>query len=206
MTYDKNRENLSSVMGFENRRLIVQVYEEFEFLLHYLSVLKPHNILEIGWGAGGTFYLLDQISTGKKVSISLPDDHKHGLGLEQYKDRDDTFFIDGDSKDNIIFNKVQSICNQFDFIFIDGDHTYNGVKTDFNLYKQLLSPRGIIAFHDVDPNHVCPGDNNNNVIRFWHELNEGTKVSVLCTKGSGKHQPTDSPSHGFGGIGIWQQQ
>jgi predicted O-methyltransferase YrrM len=206
MLYEKNRENLSNVMGFEDRRLIVQIYEEFEFLLHYLSVLKPHNILEIGWGAGGTFYLLDQISTGIKISVSLPGDHETGLGLEQYKQRTDTFFIDKDSKDIETFNSVKEKCNQFDFIFIDGDHTYNGVKADFDMYKKLLSPRGVIAFHDVDPNHTWPGDHNNNVIKFWRELNEGTKVSILCTKGSGKHQPPHSQSHGFGGIGIWQQQ
>ncbi len=33
-----------------------------------------------------------------------------------------------------------------DFLFIDGDHLYDGVKIDFELYKKLVRPGGLIAF------------------------------------------------------------
>lgn len=36
----------------------------------------------------------------------------------------------------------------FDFIFIDGDHSYNGVKKDFENALKVIKPDGIIAFHD----------------------------------------------------------
>lgn len=39
---------------------------------------------------------------------------------------------------------------QIDFLFIDGDHSYEGVKSDFELYSKLLSPKGIIVLHDTD--------------------------------------------------------
>ncbi len=35
-----------------------------------------------------------------------------------------------------------------DFVFVDGDHTYDGVKKDFELYGEKLSDNGTIAFHD----------------------------------------------------------
>ena len=35
-------------------------------------------------------------------------------------------------------------------MFIDGDHSYEGVKLDFELYSKILSPRGIILIHDTD--------------------------------------------------------
>lgn len=35
-----------------------------------------------------------------------------------------------------------------DFLFIDGDHSYEGVKTDWNLWTPLISVGGIIALHD----------------------------------------------------------
>ena len=38
-----------------------------------------------------------------------------------------------------------------DFLFIDGDHTYPGVSTDYTLYAPLVRPGGVIAFHDVNP-------------------------------------------------------
>jgi hypothetical protein len=39
---------------------------------------------------------------------------------------------------------------KIDFLFIDGDHSYDGVKQDFDLYSQILSDSGIIMIHDTD--------------------------------------------------------
>lgn len=46
------------------------------------------------------------------------------------------------------FFVIQDI--KIDVLFIDGDHSYMGVKTDFELYSRLLSPNGIIILHDTD--------------------------------------------------------
>jgi predicted O-methyltransferase YrrM len=37
-----------------------------------------------------------------------------------------------------------------DFLFIDGDYTYEGVKRDL-MYSPLVREGGIIAFHDICP-------------------------------------------------------
>ena len=39
---------------------------------------------------------------------------------------------------------------KIDVLFIDGDHSYEGVKTDFELYSNILSDKGIIIIHDTD--------------------------------------------------------
>jgi hypothetical protein len=39
---------------------------------------------------------------------------------------------------------------KIDFLFIDGDHSYEGVKLDFDLYSTILSDNGIIIIHDTD--------------------------------------------------------
>jgi hypothetical protein len=39
---------------------------------------------------------------------------------------------------------------KIDFLFIDGDHSYEGVKKDFELYSTILSEKGIIMLHDTD--------------------------------------------------------
>jgi len=39
---------------------------------------------------------------------------------------------------------------KIDVLFIDGDHSYEGVKSDFELYSTILSERGIIMLHDTD--------------------------------------------------------
>ena len=54
-----------------------------------------------------------------------------------------------------------------DFLFIDGDHTYEGVRADFEMYSPLVREGGLIALHDiVQGPHETVGD----VPRFWNEL------------------------------------
>ena len=44
-----------------------------------------------------------------------------------------------------------------DILFIDGDHTYDGVKKDFEMYSPLVRPGGLICFHDVlDHSQTAP--------------------------------------------------
>lgn len=51
------------------------------------------------------------------------------------------------------------------FIFVDGDHTYEGIKQDILNYYPLLKPGGIIAFHDFLPE---PNAENKEVLMFHH--------------------------------------
>ena len=37
-----------------------------------------------------------------------------------------------------------------DYLHIDGDHSYEGVKRDFELYSTIMNPNGIISIHDTD--------------------------------------------------------
>jgi predicted O-methyltransferase YrrM len=63
-----------------------------------------------------------------------------------------------------------------DFLFIDGDHQYEGVRKDYNLYSRLVRPGGLIAFHDI-----VPGDEElvGGVPRFWEEMKQSHKTSEL---------------------------
>ena len=51
------------------------------------------------------------------------------------------------------------------FIFIDGDHGYEGVKQDALSYYPLLAPGGVIMFHDYLP---ALNDENRTAIFFHH--------------------------------------
>jgi hypothetical protein len=42
---------------------------------------------------------------------------------------------------------------KIDLLFIDGDHSYKGVKQDFDLYSNILSDNGVIILHDTDANY-----------------------------------------------------
>lgn len=42
-----------------------------------------------------------------------------------------------------------------DFIFIDGDHSYEGLQGDWTAWKDLVDPGGIVALHDSDNRNLC---------------------------------------------------
>ncbi|MBR8834058.1 MAG: class I SAM-dependent methyltransferase [Stigonema ocellatum SAG 48.90 = DSM 106950] len=48
-----------------------------------------------------------------------------------------------------VFDELQSTEQYIDFLFIDGDHSYESVKKDWDLYSSLLKPGAIVAFHDT---------------------------------------------------------
>ena len=39
---------------------------------------------------------------------------------------------------------------KIDYLHIDGDHSYGGVKKDFELYSTIMSENGLITIHDTD--------------------------------------------------------
>lgn len=60
-------------------------------------------------------------------------------------------------KDKIVFYKETSdTCvhkfqdEQFDYIFIDGDHSYEGVKKDLNNYYSKVKKGGVFSGHDIN--------------------------------------------------------
>jgi predicted O-methyltransferase YrrM len=44
---------------------------------------------------------------------------------------------------------IESVPKPIDMIFIDGDHTYEGVKADWDLYTPHMSQFGWVVFHDT---------------------------------------------------------
>jgi cephalosporin hydroxylase len=183
-----------------NKNYIQQVKEEFTILAYFLKSFRPHNILEIGC-KGGTFFLFNKFSTGKKVGLDIDD--QYFLNMHFYMYGEDFKFIKADSHLQETVELVKQQCASYDFIFIDGDHSYDGVKCDFELYKALLSPGGYIGFHDIDPNHAFKDGAGGQVYKFWQELNYGSKTEILCSKSNGNYTTGGHKEH-FGGIGLWQ--
>ena len=59
---------------------------------------------------------------------------------------------------------------KIDVLFIDGDHSYEGVKSDFELYSTILSENGVIMLHDTDEKYeetlLVSEDSKNDHHRF----------------------------------------
>ncbi len=57
-----------------------------------------------------------------------------------------------------------------DLIFIDGDHSYDGVKHDGNLFSRHLAPFGVAVFHDTTWELHAAARTDIGVPRFLDEL------------------------------------
>jgi hypothetical protein len=111
--------------------------------------LHKQNIFEgngdYNWGDIGASYVVDACN-----GIGGPNDLDNEESF--YRTKFCPRFIKSTSVDAYYdFFVRQDI--KIDLLFIDGDHTYEGVKTDFQLYSQILSENGIIIIHDTDPSY-----------------------------------------------------
>jgi cephalosporin hydroxylase len=147
-----------------------QTHEELNDLLLELEAFNIQHILEIGVHLGGSIKVWQEVF---KPEILMGID---GKITPDFQAIDGVHKVEGYSQTNEIFNAVKDILHDklLDFIFIDGSHYYNDVKTDFQMYKELVIPGGVVAFHDV----ILTGNDTCEVYRFWNELVESKKYKT----------------------------
>ncbi|MEM4455206.1 MAG: class I SAM-dependent methyltransferase [Thermofilaceae archaeon] len=156
-----------------------QIKEEIAQLLSILAGVRPKTLLEIGTASGGTLFLFCQVAEPDAIviSVDLPGG-PFGGGYPEWriplyksfaKEGQRIHLIRADSHDPKTLEIVKRILGdgKLDFLFIDGDHTYEGVKRDFEIYSPLVRKGGIIAFHDIVPG---PPENVGGVPTFWNEI------------------------------------
>lgn len=68
--------------------------------------------------------------------------------------------------------------DKLDFLFIDGDHSYEGVRRDFELYSPLVREGGFVAFHDIVPSGPAGQGDPGEVPVFWREVRERQDVEA----------------------------
>lgn len=151
-----------------------------------------YNVLEIGTKYGGTFYIWNELNknSGVNISVDMSDGGIHGGIPDEYMDDRDVWFyerypnchfIRGDSHSDSTKQRVFDILNSgnpseielLDFLFIDGDHSYEGVKQDFEMYSELVREGGLIVFHDINDTERHR-ERNVYVAKFWKELSKKT--------------------------------
>ena len=187
---------------------IEQKPEEYKGLIELLSNKERKGYaLEIGSNYGGTTAGFCRLF---KNVITI--DIKHDPNFDKLKTRYPGYqYIIGDSKSNDTLNYIKSLGIKFDFIFIDGDHSYEGVKNDYDKFKQLLASDGYIGFHDIVYSEENV-QNNARVDRLWNELKETYKERYEFVSPVKNHSyRTDQlfytyvnrrPYASWGGIGV----
>jgi predicted O-methyltransferase YrrM len=166
-----------------------QKYDELIPFLERARALRPRCICEIGTSAGGTLYALTRIAESDAVIVSV--DLTIPLATRSARARlarpgHRVISLEGDSHDEATRAAVNEAVGRqpIDVLFIDGDHSYNGVRADFELYSSLVRPGGIIALHDVNEDFatrhgVQTASISGEVPRFWRELKEQYRTEEL---------------------------
>jgi cephalosporin hydroxylase len=183
------------------RRGAKQKLREFAGLCKLVRHLEPRVVVEIGTMRGGSLWAWCQLASPDAllVSIDLPGGPFGGeysaTGLESHARLGQRLcFIRADSHDPTTADELKRLLDgrTIDLLFIDGDHSYEGVTRDYELYSPLVAARGLVVFHDILP--CRPEDGNVN--RLWEELkSQGRWHEIADT--------SDVSSRGhWGGIGV----
>jgi predicted O-methyltransferase YrrM len=161
------------------KKYATQKKAELSSLVSLLKRRKLRNIVEIGTAKGGTLYVWCKIAEPDAliVSIDLPGGPFGGgytlrdmKTFRTYKKKLQKLVflrLDSHKKKTVRELKQKLKGQEIDLLFIDGDHTYNGVKKDFQLYAPFVKRNGLIVFHDILYHPKIPECKVN---KFWNEL------------------------------------
>lgn len=173
-------------------------------LMMFFEALKGKRlktIVEIGTANGGVLWALCCLADPDAtiVSIDLPGGEFGGGYSVEAVERmrkfavppQKLYFLREDSHKKATKDNLKAIIKNtpIDVLFIDGDHTYEGVKMDYEMYSPLVRKGGIIAFHDIVLHLNVP---RCEVEKFWKEVKKRKTVAEYI----------DQNDTTWGGIGV----
>lgn len=179
MPFDEAFEVATTRVGIGQQR------EEARWLFERVRALAPKVVLEIGVSLGGTLFLWTRAATHDALLVGLDMQEQGRLGRFSAfplvrrafaADRQRVeLLLDVDSHAEATVERVRRLIGgrPVDFLFVDGDHSYDGVWSDVQLYGPLVRAGGLVAFHDVSQ---TPASWTEGVARFWREFSEQRDV------------------------------
>ena len=130
-------------------------------------------------------------------------------GNNDWKDKDSFFRstfnprVVLDTTENAFYNFFVKEDIKIDYLHIDADHSYEGVKKDFELYSKILTDKGIISIHDTDQqfhdNYIVSDDIKSEnyqpfdgPAKFIKEIGPEWKTFNLFNEGIVKDKPSST--------------
>lgn len=178
---------------------------ELTRLIGFVRRLRPAVVVEIGTFKGGTLFCWGQVAqpAAMLISVDLPNGAWGGGYGEDDCERFRRFLqphqslhcLRRDSHLGVTRDEIVNILDgrPIDFLHLDGDHTYDGVKADFELYSGLVRRGGLMAFHDIVVNTTYP---DCRVHEFWRQIRRAYRSYELVDRDG---------FNTWGGIGVLVQ-
>lgn len=178
---------------------------EFRWFVDEVARRRPSTVVEIGTSRGGSLLGLCRAAPDEATIVSV--DIPAGLGGSGYprwkehvlasfaKPGQDLHLVRADSSDPATAERVSEILDDrpLDLLFIDGDHSYEGVRADWDAYSPMVGPGGVAILHDVLPN---PWNPSVEVDAFWEDhLADSAHTRVV-------RDPGDMDRFGFGIVEV----
>lgn len=161
------------MLADRNELGVYQTPVQFAELLKLIETIDIRSYLEVGVFRGGTFlfmkYLIEQTNFDVWFNCIDPTDNIHPSAKKEIE----PYLIKG-----VVSDALKGV--RYDCVFIDGDHSYDWVKRDFENVGKYAK---ICILHDIaEP--TCPG-----VVKFWNEIKgNGVSYEFIETLGGYKHQ------------------
>ena len=179
---DRKVEQRLRIVGCPCDDVILQNQHELAIYLDWLREFEIRRYLEIGsWTGRLVSYLHSELQFERVAACDVGWAEEAGL---QYRFHPDVLFLKASSW-GPEYREWRKELGPMDVVFIDGDHSYNAVRKDFEINRD--APHRFLAFHDIYNPEFGSGST-----RFWQEL-AGYKYEIV------------SPT-GQTGIGIWSAQ
>ncbi len=160
-----------------DRRVPSHWIEHIPFAMWLTSALRPRVLVELGTYSGASYCAfcqaiaaLDLPTRAFAVDTWKGDPHNGPNTpevLDDLRRHHDLRYARFSTLLQMDFDEAVSrfADKEIDLLHIDGYHTYEAVRHDFETWRSKLSDRGIIVFHDVVERFADFG-----VWRFWDEI------------------------------------
>jgi predicted O-methyltransferase YrrM len=151
-----------------------------DFAESIVKILNPKIIVDLGVDWGYSSFCFANPDIGKVYAIDLfcPNEYNNINTLEHVNNFKDAYnfsnleFIQADFCD-----LAKSWTHEIDILHIDGWHSYEEVKRDFNTWSKFVSENGIILMHDTE-------ERSFGVKQFFNEI-QLPKFNFLHSSGLG---------------------
>ncbi len=164
-------------LEFPARVKAIAWHEHIPFAKGLIQMLRPETIVELGVHTGDSYLAFCETAAALDLTCAC-------RGVDTWKGDEQAGFYGGDVLSELRayhdplygrFSKLiestfddatKSVADgSIDLLHIDGLHTYEAVKHDWDAWRPKVSPRGVVLFHDTNVR-----DRDFGVWRLWEEL------------------------------------